>query len=285
MSKKVYPKEATCIICDSTFYILNANQGKDKKTCSPRCKLESNRISNIQRAEEKWGPKVVKNTCTVCNKSFDIERSRKDQKTCSIKCGHISTGLTRQQKFQTREYYKRPIKECLTCGIKFDPKRLDQKFCSKKCKGEYQSQQPYEKTPARLVAYAAKRGVRRDPEIGKKISKVLKAANRKGPNNPKWKFENASRDRDRKLIDYKNWRLSVFQRDNFTCVICGVTQDKEYIHADHIERWVDAPEKRYEVSNGRTLCRRCHYFVTYGKIMPESSNWGKSTKHKLSKIK
>jgi hypothetical protein len=54
---------------------------------------------------------------------------------------------------------------------------------------------------------------------------------------------------------YAKWRLSVFQRDNYSCVNCGV---KGYIEADHIKSFAFYPDLRFEVSNGRTLCLDCH---------------------------
>ena len=273
----VYPKETTCVVCDNIFYILNSDQGKNKKTCSPDCRWEWNKIINQERAEANLDMR----TCIICQQEFKVWKS-KPSKTCSVECGHISTGLTRKQKYVDGQYYQGPSGTCPICNTTFKMDSHGQTFCSKNCM--YKGRKPATITQKRLDYIESLKGVKRDPEIGKKISEKLKAANRRGLNNPKWKFENASRDRDRKLIEYREWRLAVFQRDNFTCVICGTTQDEEYIHADHIERWVDSPEKRYEISNGRTLCRKCHYFVTYGKIMPESSNWGKSTKYKLSKV-
>lgn len=55
---------------------------------------------------------------------------------------------------------------------------------------------------------------------------------------------------------YKLWRKSVFQRDNYTCQICFIRGGK--LEADHIKEWCNYKELRYEVSNGRTLCKECH---------------------------
>lgn len=60
----------------------------------------------------------------------------------------------------------------------------------------------------------------------------------------------------RHSLTYKMWRESVFKRDDYTCQHCkarGV-----YIEADHIKPFAFFPELRFELSNGRTLCKPCH---------------------------
>lgn len=53
-----------------------------------------------------------------------------------------------------------------------------------------------------------------------------------------------------------DWRKSVFARDDYTCQLCGIRGG--YIEADHIKSFAKHPELRFELSNGRTLCRPCH---------------------------
>lgn len=62
---------------------------------------------------------------------------------------------------------------------------------------------------------------------------------------------------------YNLWRKKVYERDNYTCRICG--QKGGYLQADHIKSWFQYPELRYDVNNGRTLCFPCHKLTdTYG---------------------
>jgi len=73
----------------------------------------------------------------------------------------------------------------------------------------------------------------------------------------------------RQSAKYKAWRTLVFERDNYTCVLCGIKNGLGktiYFHADHIKPFALYPELRFEISNGRTLCVPCHKNTgTYGR--------------------
>lgn len=73
----------------------------------------------------------------------------------------------------------------------------------------------------------------------------------------------------RMSTEYKNWRKSVFERDNYTCVLClkkSKKDDNLIIQADHIKPFAFYPELRFDINNGRTLCLTCHKKTdTYGR--------------------
>lgn len=60
----------------------------------------------------------------------------------------------------------------------------------------------------------------------------------------------------RRSLQYRLWRESVFERDNWTCIWCGVRGGS--LEADHIKPFCDYPELRFAIDNGRTLCKECH---------------------------
>jgi hypothetical protein len=67
----------------------------------------------------------------------------------------------------------------------------------------------------------------------------------------------------RRSVEYKLWRRAVFERDKYTCVIC-FTKGGD-LQADHIKPFAHYPKLRFELSNGRTLCKLCHRQTdTYG---------------------
>lgn len=51
------------------------------------------------------------------------------------------------------------------------------------------------------------------------------------------------------------WSRLVMERDNFRCVECDKGSD---LQAHHIKEWADYPELRFDLNNGKTLCRKCH---------------------------
>lgn len=74
----------------------------------------------------------------------------------------------------------------------------------------------------------------------------------------------------RKSTDYKRWRKSIYERDNYTCVICGDSSGGN-LEADHFPvpfRDIYVKEDvslLWDINNGRTLCKDCHKKITYNK--------------------
>lgn len=82
---------------------------------------------------------------------------------------------------------------------------------------------------------------------------------RRGKNHHNWNPERESEDRikERKYPEYKKWRINIFERDEFTCKICGDDKGGNLI-AHHIFSYSDYPELRIDLNNGITLCEECH---------------------------
>ena len=67
---------------------------------------------------------------------------------------------------------------------------------------------------------------------------------------------NGKNDTLRHRREYREWRTSVYERDNYTCQCCGVSGGS--LNAHHINSFSDHPESRYDINNGITLCVKCH---------------------------
>jgi len=54
----------------------------------------------------------------------------------------------------------------------------------------------------------------------------------------------------------KKWRAKVYERDNYTCVLCN--EKGGDLSAHHLDGWNWAKSKRFDLNNGVTLCKKCH---------------------------
>lgn len=62
-------------------------------------------------------------------------------------------------------------------------------------------------------------------------------------------------DNPRRSPAYAAWRQKIIDRDNNTCVLCGLNK---WIQVHHISRYVDDEQGRLDINNGVCLCVTCH---------------------------
>lgn len=148
------------------------------------------------------------------------------------------------------------IKCCPVCGKIFDvrPYLADATFCSRPCayKGRPKNG-GYEKGHKPYWF-----GQPHSEETKRKISLIQRLHPRRGKDSPNYRGGGCQTERHSLMRrwEYKEWRKAVFERDNYTCQICG--QHGGNLQADNVKPWWLYPELRFEISNGRTLCVSCH---------------------------
>lgn len=96
------------------------------------------------------------------------------------------------------------------------------------------------------------KGKIRSVETRKKMSE-----SKKGEKSYNWKGGTETINKViRKSLEYRLWRTAVFERDDYTCIFCGIKGGE--LNADHIKPFALFPELRFAIDNGRTLCVDCH---------------------------
>lgn len=225
-----------CLFCGKTFKVRNKAKFDSSVYCSKECqgKDRKNRFSGENAANYKNGNRLenILVKCSVCGKTITrqkIQTLTHDIFFCSDEC--------KAQYYKTKyagdnsPIYSKVEKTCEECGNKYLVyycEKEKSRFCSKKCRYKWQ------------------------------------AKRMKGKSHPNWQGGKAN---ERSLAwvskEYKAWRKEVFERDNYTCQLCGDNSGGN-LNAHHIKLFSKYPELRYNVNNGITLCKKCHIKVHQG---------------------
>lgn len=184
--------------------------------------------------------------CDTCGRVFFVEpyRIKEGVKYCSLKC----SGNNKKEKVKLY---------CKICGDIFEifPYRQKEnaRYCSAKC--------------ARIDRV----GLRISPNTEFKVGQNC------GNKNHFWKGGITLLNHQiRGCFKYRQWRSDIFERDDFTCQICGIRG--VYLEAHHIKKFYKiieeygiktleealSCEELWNINNGVTLCRKCHN-MTKGK--------------------
>lgn len=84
---------------------------------------------------------------------------------------------------------------------------------------------------------------------------TIKKMRANSPNyNPNLTDEDRINRRD--IPGYKEWVKAVYERDNYTCQVCGQVGGKLVAH--HLESYNCNPKLRTKLSNGTTVCEKHH---------------------------
>ena len=178
----------------------------------------------------------MQKTCNKCGvlKAVSEFHSRKER-PIGIR-GSCRTCLNALSKERALRYYAARARLC-ACGENkiYNPTASKCRPCSKKL----------QKKPSAFTMKGRKQSEKHHLAVS-------------GANHWNWKG-GISHERDKVLRspEYVYWRKHVFQRDDYTCQGCGARG--VYLEADHELPWSLYPHLRYEILNGRTFCKPCHY--------------------------
>lgn len=228
-----------CIICKSIFEvpqsIIKAGQGK---FCSRKCKEKYQTIFLSGLNSQGW--KRIFNKCESCGKEYYVKKNLFEKGTGRF-CSQVCLQNWRVNKFKGEKHplWNRNPKNCIECGEVYflpDSKYKPSKFCSIKCKGQWQSEN--------LI--------------------LENACNWQGGKS----FEPYTTDWTDDL------RESIRKRDEYICQMCGVHQEElnrklDVHHINYIKEDCNP-------DNLKTLCNNCHrktnhhreYWINYFTEMP-----------------
>lgn len=219
--------------------------------------------------------------CKVCGKRiylypYLIKSGRK--KYCSNKCKHIAMKKVAKEK----GFGKHP--NSLKNLEKMTSKRAKELGFGKWMKGKKLSKAGRKKISESLKKVKCETRIKEGQHLSmktefkkgdipwsykktKEIDKRILAVS--GENHYNWKGGITSEIRKQREKFNKNYSPKVFERDDYTCQICGKRGVK--LQAHHLKSWGKYPELRFELDNCQTVCTACHYLIHFKKQPDEKS--------------
>lgn len=225
--------------------------------------------------------------CKVCARAASKERwkSKPEKLTHCKLCGNKIEGYGRQFCSMTcKSLYQhdspRIVVTCMHCGLAFEKKaswaaRSNLNFCSYNCYHQHLAENNWTTITCETCGVVKEVPLhRKDSRFCSKVCDSLWRRTLTGDKSTAWNG-GASTENElaRTTAAIKEWKLQVFQRDDWSCRCCGVRGVK--LNAHHIKRFRDYPSLRTELSNGITLCVSCHKVETKKQLM-EDKIWVKA---------
>ena|SRR3990167_7527945 len=166
-----------------------------------------------------------------------------------FKKGHVSWSTLNKGKYHFPKKEWNLVKgNCKICNKEFSAFLSKKKvFCSTIC--QYKARIGVSCNKGKIAWNKGLKGFR----AGEKRPNIMPL----GEEHWSWKGGISKDHRSPREPKYKEWRTSIFKRDNWKCKISNENCLGE-LQAHHILPWRDFVELRYEINNGITLCQAHH---------------------------
>lgn len=276
--------EWQCLICGKKE-LKRPSQARIRKYCSPECSA----IAHSGPGNPVWKDKeIVK--CETCGKSFRLRGPSKASRFCSLSCywqvmpHKFKKGNNSGRKFEKgnvpwnkgkghSEETKHKISE-IRKG--WNPSPEIRAIYSKAQKERFRTQ-PHPMS-----------GTKMSEETKRKLSLANKGRMPwntglrgflGGEKHYNWQGGITPKNIKERIQFRYYFQKKVFERDNYSCVLCG---SRGELHVDHIKPWAKYPELRFNLDNCQTLCKSCHYQLTFGRSLSDSNvMWGRNFRDNL----
>lgn len=245
--------DKNCRICNNIFKVKPSHYHK-RFCCGVLCRnIDKQNCKGEKNPNFKEGGR--KNTCVVCNKVFTVYHYQ-PLKCCSKSCLTIHKKNNKKpfpieaiKALKLRQEKSKSItnlKKVCSCGNLKDIKANKCNDCWK------------EGVKSFSICIICK------TEFKKSLNKVtcskpcrtINLKSKTGDRNGNWKGGIKTENQKERATDkYKEWRTAVFIRDKYKCQHCGIGGD---LQAHHIKPFAKNKELRTELSNGLSLCKKCH---------------------------